>query len=142
VNKNVSAEERDYPAEGHRPDRRMEPRSGGDGAALFEQNLDFYNAFGHRAHAQLVRAVRCAGCTTAAARARPERHTLFDHYDYSHYWDVIFEDVKPWSYMKFPFLRSLGPEAGWYRVGPLSRVTQCDFIPSPLAEEQRKRSGV
>ncbi|MCR4297686.1 MAG: nickel-dependent hydrogenase large subunit, partial [Gallionella sp.] len=64
--------------------------------------------------------------------------TLFDHYDYRHYWDVIFEDVKPWSYMKFPFLRSLGPEQGWYRVGPLSRVTQCDFIPTPLAEEQRK----
>jgi len=51
---------------------------------------------------------------------------------------VIFEDVKNWSYMKFPFLRSLGPENGWYRVGPLTRVTQCDFIPTPLAEQARK----
>jgi NAD-reducing hydrogenase large subunit len=40
--------------------------------------------------------------------------------------------------MKFPFLRSLGPETGWYRVGPLSRVTQCDFIPTPLANQARK----
>ena len=46
--------------------------------------------------------------------------------------------MKPWSYMKFPFLRSLGPETGWYRVGPLSRVTQCDFIPTPLANQARK----
>src|SRR5665647_2536646 len=64
-------------------------------------------------------------------------NTLFDHYDYRHYWDVIFEDVKTWSYMKFPFLRSLGPEQGWYRVGPLTRVTQSDFIPTPLANQAR-----
>jgi NAD-reducing hydrogenase large subunit len=40
--------------------------------------------------------------------------------------------------MKFPFLRELGPEQGWYRVGPLTRVTGCDFIPSPLAEAERR----
>ena len=36
--------------------------------------------------------------------------------------------------MKFPFLRSLGPEAGWYKVGPLARVQNCDRIDTPLAE--------
>jgi len=46
--------------------------------------------------------------------------------------------VKPWSYMKFPYLRLIGPEEGWYRVGPLTRVTGCDFIPSPLAETERR----
>ena len=40
--------------------------------------------------------------------------------------------------MKFPFLKSLGPELGWYRVGPLARMYNCDFIPSPLAEAQRR----
>jgi NAD-reducing hydrogenase large subunit len=54
------------------------------------------------------------------------------------YLDLIEEEVKPWSYMKFPYLRSLGPEAGWYRVGPLARVQNCDFIPSPLAEAERR----
>jgi NAD-reducing hydrogenase large subunit len=39
--------------------------------------------------------------------------------------------------MKFPFIRSLGPERGWYRVGPLARVVNCDFIPTPLAEAER-----
>jgi NAD-reducing hydrogenase large subunit len=67
-----------------------------------------------------------------------EGQTLFDHVDYSHYWDHIFEEVKPWSYMKFPYFRALGPEDGWYRVGPLTRVTQCDFIPTPLAERERQ----
>jgi len=54
------------------------------------------------------------------------------------YLDLIEEEVKPWSYMKFPYLKSLGPEVGWYRVGPLARVQNCDFIPSPLAEAERR----
>jgi NAD-reducing hydrogenase large subunit len=39
--------------------------------------------------------------------------------------------------MKFPFLRAIGPEQGWYRVGPLSRVHNCDFIPTALADAER-----
>ena len=38
--------------------------------------------------------------------------------------------------MKFPFLKSLGKEKGWYRVGPLARLNTCDFIPSPLAQKE------
>ncbi len=45
---------------------------------------------------------------------------------------------KPWSYMKFPFIKSLGPENGWYRVGPLARINTCDFIDTPEAEAARK----
>ena len=48
------------------------------------------------------------------------------------------EQVKPWSYMKFPFINSLGPDKGWYRVGPLARIDNCDFIATPWAEEERK----
>jgi NAD-reducing hydrogenase large subunit len=53
------------------------------------------------------------------------------------YAQLITEEVKPWSYMKFPYVTALGPEAGWYKVGPLARVQNCDFIPSPLAEAER-----
>jgi len=71
-------------------------------------------------------------------RARdPDGNTLLDDVDYAHYWEHILEEVKPWSYMKFPFLRQLGADKGWYRVGPLSRVTQCDFIPTPQADAER-----
>jgi NAD-reducing hydrogenase large subunit len=108
---------------------------------LFEQNLEEYNAFGRfRAHTLgLIRADGAMDLYHGGLRARDmDGKTLFDHVEYSHYWDYIFEDVKPWSYMKFPFFRELGPEDGWYRVGPLTRVTQCDFIDTPLADHERR----
>jgi NAD-reducing hydrogenase large subunit len=55
--------------------------------------------------------------------------------DYQDYLDYIAEEVRPWSYMKFPYLRTLGKEKGWYRVGPLARLNTCDFIPTPLAQK-------
>ncbi len=63
--------------------------------------------------------------------------TLLDHFDYCHYNDIIHEEVKSWSYMKFPYLTSLGTALGWYRVGPLARVNNCDFIDTPHAESAR-----
>jgi NAD-reducing hydrogenase large subunit len=54
------------------------------------------------------------------------------------YGELLSEQVKPWSYMKFPYVAELGPQAGWYKVGPLARVQNCDFIPSPLAEAERR----
>jgi len=63
---------------------------------------------------------------------------IVDGADVQGYHQLIREDVKPWSYMKFPFLAALGPEAGWYKVGPLARVQNCDFIPTPLAEAERR----
>ena len=141
VNKNVSIEERNYLLLDIERTIAWSREAVDIARKLFEQNLDLYNNFGtFKTHTlNLVRADGALDLYHGGLRARDlNGATLFDHYDYSHYWDVIFEDVKPWSYMKFPFLRSLGPEQGWYRVGPLSRVTQCDFIPTPLAEEQRK----
>ena len=64
--------------------------------------------------------------------------TIFDQVDNQDYRDHIIEEVRSWSYMKFPFIRSLGPENGWYRVGPLARVNCCDFIDTPEAEAARK----
>ena len=63
---------------------------------------------------------------------------IFDGVDYQDYDKYIVEEVKPWSYMKFPYLRSIGREHGWYKVGPLARVQNCDQIPSPFAEQERK----
>ncbi|MEK7484406.1 MAG: Ni/Fe hydrogenase subunit alpha [Planctomycetota bacterium] len=56
--------------------------------------------------------------------------------DYQEYLDYFQEEVKSWSFMKFPFLKSLGPQQGWYRVGPLARLNTCDFIPTPLAQKE------
>jgi NAD-reducing hydrogenase large subunit len=56
--------------------------------------------------------------------------------DYQDYLDYIGEEVKPWTYMKFPYLKNIGKENGWYRVGPLARLNTCDFIPTPLAQKE------
>jgi len=67
-----------------------------------------------------------------------EGDTIFDHIDYQSYFKYIAEEVRPWSYMKFPFIKTIGPENGWYRVGPLARINTCDFIDTPEAEAARK----
>ena len=72
-----------------------------------------------------------------ATTANGER--IFDQFDYCNYQEIIREEVRPWSYMKFPFLTALGKEQGWYRVGPLARVNNCDSISTPLAEAARLR---
>jgi len=52
--------------------------------------------------------------------------------------DLIVEEVRSWSYVKFPYLRALGPTAGWYRVGPLARLRACDRLDTPRAEAARQ----
>jgi len=52
------------------------------------------------------------------------------------YYNYIGEGVRNWSYMKFPFILSLGQDKGWYRVGPLARLNSVDFIPTPKAQAQ------
>ena len=67
-----------------------------------------------------------------------EGDPIFEQIDYQRYFDYVAEEVKSWSYMKFPFIKSLGPEQGWYRVGPLARLNTAEFIDTPEAEEARK----
>jgi len=54
------------------------------------------------------------------------------------YDDYFGEDVVDWSYLKFPYLRHLGKDTGWNRVGPLARINICDHISTPLAESARQ----
>lgn len=109
--------------------------------AIFSRQPEFHNGFGsyRSSFMSLVRDDGAMDFYHGRLRAVDEQgRTIFDHVDYSQYSDYIHEEVKSWSYMKFPFIRSQGREAGWYRVGPLARVNNCDFIPTPLAEEERK----
>ena len=61
---------------------------------------------------------------------------ILNDVDYQDYLQYIDEEVKSWSYMKFPYLKSIGKKDGWYRVGPLARMNTCDFIPTPLAQKE------
>jgi len=104
-------------------------------------NVGLYNSFGaFRSNMlSLVAADGSLDLYHGDLRARDDAgRVIFDHASYEHYWDLITEEVKPWSYMKFPYLRELGPEAGWYKVGPLARVQNCDQIPTPFADAERR----
>ena len=38
--------------------------------------------------------------------------------------------------MKFPYLKEMGKQSGWYSVGPLARMNTADFIDTPLAQKE------
>ena len=108
---------------------------------LHAQNPALYNHFGSF-RSKLMSLVRPDGAMDlfdGVLRVRDEDgRILFDQIDDQRYLELIEEEVRPWSYMKFPYLRSLGAQLGWYRVGPLARVQNCDFIPSARAEVERQ----
>lgn len=69
-------------------------------------------------------------------RARDARGaTLFDAIPAAAYRGVLAESSGPGA----PHLRALGPETGWYRVGPLARLQVCDLLTSEKAETERQR---
>jgi len=108
---------------------------------LHGQNAPLYTQFGSfRSNLlSLVRADGAMDLYDGVLRVRDaDGKVLFDGVNDQDYLQLIEEEVRSWSYMKFPHLRGLGRELGWYRVGPLARVQNCDFIPSPRAEVERQ----
>jgi NAD-reducing hydrogenase large subunit len=90
-------------------------------------------------HVSIVREDGCLDLYDGKLRAKDaEGGMIFDQVAPADYLDYIREEVRSWSYMKFPYIRSLGKEKGWYRVGPLARLNNCDYIDTPQAEEERK----
>jgi NAD-reducing hydrogenase large subunit len=65
-----------------------------------------------------------------------EGNKILHDVDYQDYLDYIDEEVRSWSYMKFPYLKEFGKQDGWYTVGPLARLNTADFIPTPLAQKE------
>ena len=108
---------------------------------LHAQNPALYNSFGSF-RSNLMSIVRADGAMDlydGVLRVRDDHgKILADGVRDQNYLTLIEEEVRSWSYMKFPHLRSLGRELGWYRVGPLARVQNCDFIPSERAEVERQ----
>jgi NAD-reducing hydrogenase large subunit len=66
----------------------------------------------------------------------PSGKKILNDVDYQDYLKYIDEEVRSWSYMKFPYLKEYGKKDGWYTVGPLARVNTADFIPTPLAQKE------
>ncbi len=144
INKNLSLEERDFFVLGKDPlniDKMIEWSK--EALELFKgyhkDNKEFVDGFAAfpSSHLSLVRADGALDLYHGNLRAVDYKGDKILHdIDYQSYLDYIGEEVKSWSYMKFPFLKNLGAKDGWYRVGPLARLNTCDFIPSPLAQRE------
>jgi NAD-reducing hydrogenase large subunit len=90
-------------------------------------------------HLSIVREDGCLDLYDGKLRAKDAKgKIIFDQVAPADYLEYIAEEVRPWSYMKFPFIRKLGKKDGWYRVGPLARINNCDFIDTPVAEKERQ----
>ena len=141
VNKRVTADERDELLR-PLPDVLAWAQSGVRLVAeLHNQNRDLYEQFG-TVRSSLLSLVGHDGkldLYDGVLRARDADGTIiFDGVACDDYGALLRENVRSWSYMKFPFIASRGVDDGWYKVGPLARIQNCDAIGTPLAEAARQ----
>ena len=141
INKNLSLEERDFLLKD--TDRVMAWARGALKIArdYTIENLEKLAPFGSfdSNHLSLIREDGALDLYDGRLRAiDAQGQKIFDQVGPQDYLDYIAEEVRSWSYMKFPFIKSLGPEKGWYRVGPLARINACEFIDTSEAETARQ----
>jgi NAD-reducing hydrogenase large subunit len=103
-----------------------------------EKNLEEVKRFASFSsnYAGLVNSEGCLNLYDGRLRITDNSREILAEFDPVDYLDYIGEHVEPWSYMKFPFLRSQGFPEGCYRVGPLGRINVADRISTPKAQEE------
>jgi len=144
INKHLSVEERDSFLKGADPLNIEKMISWAQDAVNFfkayhKDNKDFIDGFATfpSSHLSLVRKDGAMDLYHGVLRAiDTDGKKILNDVDYQDYDKYIDEEVKSWSYMKFPYLLGLGKENGWYRVGPLARCNTADFIPTPMAQKE------
>jgi len=144
INKHLSIEERDSFLKGADPLNIEKMISWAQDAVDFfkayhKENKDFIDGFATfpSSHLSLVRKDGAMDLYHGVLRAiDTDGKKILNDVDYQDYDKYIDEEVKNWSYMKFPYLLGLGKENGWYRVGPLARCNTADFIPTPMAQKE------
>ncbi len=141
VNKLLSLEERDYLLKDI--DQIVEWAISAIGLykTIYNQNPSYHQQFGN-IQSNMMSLIRADGALElydGDLRVKSADDSLiFDHQNTDDYLNLLNEHIESWSFMKFPFLKSLGLEKGWYRVGPLARLNNCDFISTALAEQERQ----
>jgi NAD-reducing hydrogenase large subunit len=144
INKNLSIQERDEFLNGADPLNIKKMVAWAQGALdLFKdfhkKNKEMIDTFAPfpSSHLSLVRKDGALDLYHGVLRAVDSNgKKILDDVDYQDYLKYFGEEVKSWSYMKFPYLKSIGKKDGWYRVGPLARLNTADFIPTPLAQKE------
>jgi NAD-reducing hydrogenase large subunit len=144
INKNLSIEERDEFLKGADPLNADKMVSWAQEALdffkyFYSSNKEMIDGFAHfpSNHLSLVRKDGALDLYHGVLRAvDTDGKKILHDIDYQEYTNYIEEEVRSWSYMKFPYLKSIGKENGWYRVGPLARLNTAEFIPTPLAQKE------
>lgn len=79
-------------------------------------------------------------------RVTDQKAKEFLKFDVKDYTNHVKEHVEAWSYMKFPYLKSIGwhgledgKKSGIYRVGPLGRLNASDGMATSLADKEYKK---
>ena len=108
---------------------------------IFEENLDLVKTLGYveTYHAGLVKN-GVWDMYDGNVRMKDVEGNPYVEFAPSDYLDYIGEHVKPYSWLKFPYIKDLGYPDGVYRVAPLSRLNVADKMPdaAPLAQEAFK----
>lgn len=144
INKNLSIAERDALLKGPDPLNIDKMIEWADAAVQFfkgyyMKNREFVDNFAYfpSNHLSLVRKDGALDLYHGVMRAvDAEGNKVLNDVDYQEYFQYIEEEVRSWSYMKFPYMIHMGKEKGWYRVGPLARLNTADFIPTPKAQKE------
>jgi len=143
INKNLSIEERDILLKNPELNAYMMVDWAQEALSFFKdyhkQNKDFIDNFSvfESSSMSLVREDGAMDLYHGKLRVVDNNgKIILDDANPNDYTQYIEEEVKNWSYMKFPYLKFLGKEKGWYRVGPLARLNTVDFIPTPLAQKE------
>ncbi|MBD3262873.1 Ni/Fe hydrogenase subunit alpha [Candidatus Woesearchaeota archaeon] len=79
-------------------------------------------------------------------RVTDQKGEEVDRFGVQDYYKHIVEHVEEWTYIKFPYLKSIGwkgfkdgKDSGIYRVGPLGRLNAANGMATPLANKEYKR---
>jgi NAD-reducing hydrogenase large subunit len=147
INKHLTPEERDSFLKGPSPMNISKMIEWAQSALEFfsnfhKKNKDFIDNFSAfpSSHLSLVRKDGALDLYHGVLRAIDSKGKKILHdVDYQEYFHYIDEEVKSWTYMKFPYLKSLGKQNGWYTVGPLARMNTADFIPTSLAQKELEK---
>jgi NAD-reducing hydrogenase large subunit len=144
INKHLTVEERDRLLNGPDPLNADKMIEWSQAAVNFfkdyhKKNKDLVDNFSvfPSNHLSLVRKDGAMDLYHGVLRAvDAEGKKILHDVDYQDYLSYIDEEVRSWSYMKFPYLKEYGKKEGWYTVGPLARLNTADFIPTPLAQKE------
>jgi len=137
VNKNLSLVERDHLLQNIDQMIEWSQEAVGIARDYCLEHLEMVRGFAsfNSSHMSLVREDGAMDLYHGRLRAiDASGNIIFDQVDYRNFNDYLMEEVRSWSYMKFPFIKRRGNLDGWYRVGPLSRMNTVGFIDTSLAD--------